>query len=100
MKTKTFIPAPFASGEVRARNRARRAPEGHTERCLLCERALAPARVAYFVEVTTSNEVVPVGTTVEDSRGLFPVGSTCKNRVPARYRLTAETNPELFEGKK
>lgn len=95
--TKTFIPAPFASGEVRARNRARPAPEGHTEQCLFCERALAPARVAYFVEMTTSLEIVPVGMSVEDSQGYFPVGSSCKNLVPATHRMTPATHPELFE---
>lgn len=92
-----LIPVPFAAREVRERNERRDAPDGHTERCLFCDRPMNPARIAYFVEMTTSNEVVPVGTTVgEDSQGCFPVGSSCKNLVPEPYRITRKKNPELW----
>jgi hypothetical protein len=81
---------------VRERNQDRDAPLGHTERCLFCNRPMNPARIAYFVEMTTSNEVVPVGTTVEDSQGCFPVGTSCKNLVPKEYRITKKTDPSLW----
>jgi hypothetical protein len=96
MKNLPRLPVPFAPSEVRKRNERRDAPDGHTERCLFCERPMNPARIAYFVEMTTSNEVVPVGTTVKDSQGCFPVGSSCKNLVPKEYRMTKKTNPGLF----
>lgn len=92
-----LIPVPFAPIEVRERNERRNAPDGHTERCLFCDRPMNPARIAYFVEMTTSNEVVPVGTTVKDSQGCFPVGTSCKNLVPKEYRITKKTNPSLWE---
>ena len=85
-----LIPVPFAPTEVRERNERRKAPNGHTERCLFCERPMNPARIVYFVEMTTRNEVVPVGTDVEDSQGCFPVGTSCKNLVPEPYRITKE----------
>ena len=97
MKNLPLIPVPFSPTKVRDRNADRASPEGHTERCLFCEAPMNPARVAYFVEMTTSNEIVPVGTTVKNSQGCFPVGSGCKNRVPEGYRITKAKEPSLWE---
>lgn len=97
MKTLPLLPVPFAPPKVRERNLHRDDPDTHTERCLFCDRAMNPERVAYFVEMTTSLLVVPVGTTVEDSQGCFPVGTSCKNLVPVEYRMTKKTNPELWD---
>ena len=90
------IPAPFAPDEVRERNERRNAPDGHTESCLFCGRPMSPKSVAYFVEMTTSWKIVPVGVNVEDSQGCFPVGSSCKNLVPEPYRITKKKDPSLF----
>lgn len=91
-----LIPVPFASPEVRDRNQDLAAPDGHTERCLFCERPMNPARVAYFVEMTTSCMLVPAGTKVSDSQGCFPVGSSCKSLVPEAYRITKKKEPSLW----
>lgn len=99
MTTLPLLPAPFAPSEVRERNARRNAADDHTESCLFCDRPMNPARVAYYVEMTTSNEIVPVGTTVTDSQGCFPVGTSCKNLVPEPYRITKKKNPSLWEGK-
>lgn len=91
------IPAPFAPAHVRDRNQDRDDPPGHTERCLFCERAMNPTRVAYFVHMTTAGMIVPADATdVEDSQGCFPVGTSCKSLVPEPYRITKKKNPELF----
>lgn len=94
-----LIPVPFAPEKVRQRNLDRTDPATHTERCLFCDRAMNPERVAYFVE-TTSNKVIPVGVTVADSQGCFPIGTSCKNLVPVEYRMTKRSNPELWENLK
>jgi len=96
-ETLPLIPVPFAPAEVRERNSERTSPAGHTTSCLFCERPMNPARVAYYVEMTTSLKVVPVGVDAEDSQGCFPVGTSCKNLVPVGYRITKKTNPSLWE---
>jgi hypothetical protein len=97
MKDLPLIPVPFAPDQVRDRNEKLDAPDGHTERCLFCERPMNPARIAYFVEMTTDCEIVPVGTTVSDSQGCFPVGTSCKSLVPEAYRITKKKEPSLWE---
>lgn len=92
-----LIPVPFAPAEERERNARRRAPANHAANCLFCERPMSPSSVACFVEMTTSNMVVPVGTSVPDSQGCFPVGSSCKHLVPEAYRITKKKEPSLWE---
>ena len=99
MKKLPLIPVPFAPNEVRDRNQQRSAPAGHSESCLFCERPMNPKSVAYYVEMTTSCEIVPVGMKVSDSQGCFPVGSSCKNLVPEAYRITKKKEPSLWEKK-
>lgn len=95
-----LIPVPFAPGEVRDANRRRRAPNNHIGECLFCDRPLSPSAITCFVEMTTNGDVVPVGQSVTNSQGCFPVGSTCKNLVPKEYRMTKRSNPELWESLK
>lgn|SRR5512143_1527426 len=96
MKDLPLIPVPFAPSHVRDRNAKLEAPAEHTEQCLFCERPMNPARVAYFVEMTTSGMIVPVGTKVTNSQGCFPVGSSCKSLVPEPYRITKKKEPSLW----
>jgi hypothetical protein len=70
----------------------------HVDQCFFCDRPLTLKGVKCFVEMTTSNLMVPVGLVVEDSQGCFPAGSTCCKKVPKEYRITRKMDPGLFAG--
>lgn len=70
-------------------NRARHKPI-HVDECLLCGLGLTrkSLKSATWVELDTALTLIDPADRQddEDSQGLFPIGPTCADRVPSRYR--------------
>lgn len=88
--TLPLIPAPKCKTVDRDSN------DNHVDNCFFCNRPLTLKGVACFVEMTTSNMIVPVGRKVEDSQGCYPAGATCMKKVPKEYRHTKKSDPGLW----
>lgn len=81
-----LIEIPKAADEVREANDKRYG--GGMNQCLICRKGMTEKGIekAWWVHMTTTLMLAPIGTEVPDSQGLFPVGSECAKKVPPAYR--------------
>jgi len=87
MSTSELLEVPYA--ETRVDNYD---GDKHTDSCLLCGRGLSESAIkrGTYVEITVDGYLVPLDYELADSeisQGCFPVGSSCKKRVPKNYHL-------------
>lgn len=69
----------------------------HVEWCFFCNRPLTLKGIKCFVEMTTTQMMIPVGYGEhKDSQGCYPAGSTCMKKVPKGYRLTKKHSSNLW----
>ena len=64
---------------------------GHTERCVCCNKPMKPDQVKYMVHMTTDWLMIDTDdeTLIDNSQGLFPVGSECKKQLPKEFIFKA-----------
>jgi hypothetical protein len=60
---------------------------GHTERCVCCNKPMKPEQVKYMVHMTTDWLMIDIDDVnlIDNSQGLFPVGSECKKHLPKEF---------------
>ena len=65
--------------------------KGHTERCVCCNKPMKPEQVKYMVHMTTDWLMVDTDDCrlIDNSQGLFPVGSECKKHLPKQFVFKA-----------
>ena len=64
---------------------------GHTERCVCCNKPMKSEQVKYMVHMTTDWLMIDIddASLIDNSQGLFPVGSECKKHLPKEFVFKA-----------
>lgn len=64
---------------------------GHTERCVCCNKPMKPEQIKYMVHMTTDWLMIDTDDSnlIDNSQGMFPVGSECKKHLPKQFVFKA-----------
>ncbi len=58
--------------------------DGHTERCVCCNKPMKPEQVKFMVHMTTDWHAVDCED-VSNSQGMFPIGTECKKNMSKEF---------------
>ena len=58
--------------------------DGHTERCVCCNKPMKPEQVKFMVHMTTDWLAVDCED-VPNSQGMFPIGTECKKNMSKEF---------------
>ena len=65
--------------------------DGHTERCVCCNKPMKPEQVKFMVHMTTdwvsvdTDDVDVVSENGYESQGFFPIGTECKKNMSKEF---------------
>ena len=58
--------------------------DGHTERCVCCNKPMKPEQIKFMVHMTTDWLAVNCKD-VPNSQGMFPIGTECKKNMSKEF---------------